>query len=158
MEPRTHVLIVDDDARMRSRLRTLVEQFSDVEVVAEAEDGEAAIRAAVLHRPDIALMDVTMPRLNGLAATARIAEDAPGVRVIIVSIHNAPEYVQHALDAGARGYVSKDMVSAELETAIRVIARGGVYISSGVEGQDAGPRQTGRHPARSGRSGYPPRG
>jgi DNA-binding NarL/FixJ family response regulator len=146
MEPRTRVLIADDDARIRGRLRALVEQLSDVEVVAEAEDGAAAVAAATLHQPDVALMDFRMPNLNGLEATARIRSTAPHTRVIIVSVNPAQEYAQHALDAGARGYVSKDTASAELGTAIRVIARGGVYVSSHAEGKDPVPNYTGLDP------------
>ncbi len=130
MEHRTRILIADDDARIRGSLRALVEGLSDVEVVAEAEDGDVAVKAATLHQPDIVLMDIHMPHLNGLDATARIKREAPHTRVIIVSIETAPEFVRHALGAGARGYVSKDTAPAELETAIRVISRGGVYISS----------------------------
>ena len=129
MERRTRILIVDDDAQVRRSLRSLVEGLGDVEVVAEAADGEAAIHAARLHRPDIALMDLTMPRLSGLEATARMRHDAPDVRVIVVSIHNADGYVQYALGAGARGYVPKDAVSSELEPAIRAVARGDVYVA-----------------------------
>ncbi|HET7295694.1 MAG TPA: response regulator transcription factor, partial [Gemmatimonadales bacterium] len=130
MEARTRILIADDDARIRHSLRALVEDLTGLDVVAEAEDGEAAIRAVALHQPDIVLMDIRMPRLNGLEATARLKREAPHARVLIVSVHSAREFARHALRAGARGYVSKDTTRAELETAIRVISRGGVYIGS----------------------------
>ncbi len=141
MEHRTRILIADDDARVRRSLRSLLECLDNVEVVAEAEDGEAALKAATLHQPDIALIDIQMPHLNGLDATARIKRQVPHTRVIIVSVHGAPEFAQHALGAGARGYVLKDAAPIELESAIRVVALGGVYIGSEPGALVAGPRR-----------------
>jgi len=140
MEHCTRILIADDDARIRGSLRSLVETLDNVEVVAEADDGAAAVKAVTLHQPDIVLMDIRMPHVNGLEATARIKREAPHTRVIIVSVHSAQEFARHALHAGARGYVSKDTAPAELEAAIRVISRGGVYICSHAGVQAAGPR------------------
>lgn len=146
MDHRTRILIADDDARVRRSLRELVESFGNVEIVAEAEDGAAAVKAVTLHQPDIALMDIRMPQLNGLEATARLKRDVPHTRVIIISIDNAPQVVRRALGAGARGYVPKDAAPVELEAAIRVISRGGVYIGSHAGGQDDGPGRPGLDP------------
>ena len=124
----TRILIVDDDAQIRCSLRAVLDSMDHVAVVAEAVDGHEAVELTRLHRPNIVLMDIGMPRLSGLDATARIAREAPRVRVIIVSLHTDPACVHEALAAGARGYVPKDAAPTELEAAIRFVSRGGVYI------------------------------
>src|SRR5690349_6884661 len=108
------VLIADDHALVRSGLKALLERSPDIRVVAEAADGREAVALIAQHRPDIVLMDVTMDGLNGLEATMRAVRDHRGVRVIVLSMHKSEEYIVHALQAGASGYLTKDAASTEL--------------------------------------------
>jgi len=128
MDRRTRILIADDDAQIRRSLRAALDGMDDVAVVAEAVDGHDAVELTRLHRPNIVLMDTNMPRLSGLDATVRIARQAPRVRVIMVSLQADGAYVHRAIAAGARGYVPKNAAPTELETAVRFVSRGGVYI------------------------------
>lgn len=123
------VLLVDDHALVRSGLRALIEAFPGVRVVAEAADGHAAFELVARDRPDVVLMDVTMPELNGLEATTRVVRKFPEVRVLVLSMHADEEYVGLALRAGAAGYLLKDASASELELAIRSVARGDTYLS-----------------------------
>lgn len=129
------VLLAEDHALVRAGFRALLEHVPGVRVVAEAGDGRQALRLIEQHRPDIVLMDVAMPGLNGLEAAARVAEGLPHVRVIILSMHANEEYVLQALRAGAAGYVLKDADSAELELAVMAVARGETYLSPAVSKQ-----------------------
>jgi DNA-binding NarL/FixJ family response regulator len=123
------VLLVDDHALVRSGLRALIEAFPGVKVVAEAADGNAALELVARERPDVVLMDVTMPELNGLEATTRVIRKFPEVRVLVLSMHAEEEYVGLALRAGAAGYLLKDASASELELAIRSVARGDTYLT-----------------------------
>jgi len=126
------VLLADDHDLVRAGFRSLVQSFKGVEVVGEAGDGRAAIRQVEVHRPHVVLMDIMMPGLNGLEATSRIAKEFPKVRVIILSMNAAEEYVLKAMRMGAAGYLLKDGNPAELEQAIRAVARGETFLSSKV--------------------------
>ena len=123
------VLITDDHTLVRAGIRSLLENMEGIEVIAEAGDGREALRLVRAHRPDVVLMDIAMPGLNGLEAAARIAKKFPNVRVIILSMHVNEEYVLQALRAGAAGYMVKGADAAELEIAIRAVARGETYLS-----------------------------
>ena len=123
------VLIADDHALMRSGLKALLERSADIRVVAEASDGREAVALIAQHRPDVVLMDVTMDGLNGLEATVHAVRDHRDVRVIVLSMHKSEEYVVHALQAGASGYVSKDAATTELEAAIRAVTHGQTHLS-----------------------------
>jgi DNA-binding NarL/FixJ family response regulator len=123
------VLLVDDHALVRAGFRALLDGLSDVEVVAEADDGRAALALVAAHRPDVVLMDISMPGLNGLEATGRIAKEFPRTRVIILSMHANEDHVLLALRKGASGYLLKGARLAELDLAVRSVARGEVYIS-----------------------------
>ena len=123
------VLITDDHTLVRAGIRSLLENMEGIEVIAEAGDGREALRLVRAHRPDVVLMDIAMPGLNGLEAAARIAKKCPNVRVIILSMHVNEEYVLQALRAGAAGYMVKGADAAELEIAIRAVARGETYLS-----------------------------
>ena len=125
------VLLADDHALVRAGFRALLHEL-EIQVVAEANDGNEALRLIELHRPDIVLMDIAMPELNGLEATARVAEEFPNVRVIILSMYANVEYARRALRAGAAGYLLKNAKAAELETAIHAVAQGEVYLSPAV--------------------------
>lgn len=126
----TRVLLADDHDLVRAGFRALMQSFSGVEVVAEADDGREALRLIEIHRPHIAVMDIMMPGLNGLEATARIVKEFPKTRVIILSMNAAEEYVLKAMRVGAAGYILKDGNPAELEQAIRAVARGETFLSS----------------------------
>jgi DNA-binding NarL/FixJ family response regulator len=118
------VLIADDQELVRAGFRVLIDGAADLSVVAEAGDGVAAATAAERTRPDIALMDVQMPRLDGIGATRRILASCPGTRVIMLTMFDLDEYVHRALRAGASGFLLKDLPPAELLNGIRVVAAG----------------------------------
>lgn len=128
------VLLADDHALVRAGFHTLVQGFEGVDVVAEAGDGHEALRLIKAHQPDVALVDISMPGLNGLEVAARVAKAHPGVKVMILSMHANEEYVAQALEAGAAGYVVKNATPPELELAIRAVARGETYLSPSVSG------------------------
>src|SRR5918999_1995308 len=108
------VLIADDHGIVRSGLRMLLENQDDIEVIGEAADGAEARRMAISERPDLAILDVKMPKLTGLQATREIREQAPEVAVLILSMHDDERYLFEALKAGASGYVLKRQADAEL--------------------------------------------
>jgi len=126
------ILIADDHALVRAGIRALAQKIAGIEVVAEAADGRDALVLTKLHQPDIVLMDISMPGLNGLEAAARAAKDFPSVRILILSAHADEEHVCQALRAGAAGYLLKDAGTAELEIALRAVARGETYLSPAV--------------------------
>ena len=122
------VLLADDHAIVRRYLRELLEAEEDIEVCAEAENGQQAILLCEALRPEIASLDVTMPVMGGLEATRHIRRIAPHIAVIIVSVHDAQAMVEAAVEAGARGYVLKNEASGHLVRAIRaVLAPDGTY-------------------------------
>ena len=123
------VILADDHALVRAGIKALLEAMPDIEVTAEASHGREAVEAADRLRPDIVIMDVAMPELNGLEATARITRHVPGVRVIMLSMMANEEYVAQALRSGAAGYLLKDAAAVELELAISAVMRGDTYLS-----------------------------
>jgi len=123
------VLLADDHALVRAGMRALLGEVPGIEVVAETGDGREAMRLTRERRPDIALLDISMPGLNGLEVVARIAHDHPATRVIIVSMHGDDESVRRALAAGAAGYLLKNSDRRELELALRAVARGDTWLS-----------------------------
>ncbi|HME05513.1 MAG TPA: response regulator transcription factor [Bryobacteraceae bacterium] len=123
------ILLADDHNIMRDGLRLLLERQSDFEIVGEASDGRQAIALAQELRPDIAIMDIAMPDMNGMEATRRIVESCPRTGVIILSMHYDESYVIRSLKAGARGYLLKDSVRADLISAIRAVMQAKTYFS-----------------------------
>jgi RNA polymerase sigma factor (sigma-70 family) len=123
------VLIADDHNLVRAGLRLLLENLAGVQVVAEAADGRETLQKIKAHQPDVVLMDIAMPGLNGLEVTARVSKEFPMVRVIILSMHANEEYVLQALRAGAAGYLLKDAAPAELELAVKSAASGETYLT-----------------------------
>jgi len=123
------VVIADDHALVRAGLRSLLGGIPGIEVVAEAHDGHEVVELVARLHPNIVLMDIAMPGLNGLDASSRIVKRNPGTAIIIVSMHAAQEYALQALKAGASGYVLKDADPAELELAIAAVSRGETYLS-----------------------------
>ncbi len=126
------VLLADDHALVRAGLRALLAEMPGVEVVAEAGDGQEALALVAATRPDVALVDVSIPRLNGLEVAARVRKEHPGTRVVVVSMHADDEFVRRALVAGAAGYILKQADRAELELALRAIANGDTWLSPAV--------------------------
>ncbi|MGN6610647.1 MAG: response regulator [Angustibacter sp.] len=125
----TRVLIVDDEALVRAGLRMILSAADDLEVVAEAEDGADAVDAVRAHRPDVVLMDVRMPRLDGLRATQQVlALDAPP-RVVVLTTFDLDDYVFRALEAGASGFLLKDTPPRDLVRAVQVVAAGDAMLS-----------------------------
>jgi DNA-binding NarL/FixJ family response regulator len=123
------VLIADDHGIVRSGLRLLLERQPDIEVIAEAADGAEAREMAVRERPDLAILDVKMPKLTGLQATRAIRSHAPEVAVLILSMHDDERYLFEALKAGASGYVLKTQADTDLLAAIRSIERGEPFLT-----------------------------
>ena len=123
------VLLADDHALVRAGMRALLGELPGIEVVAETGDGREALRLVRERKPDIALLDISMPELNGLEVVGRIAHDHPNTRVIIVSMHGDDESVRRALVAGAAGYLLKNSDRRELELALRAVARGDTWLS-----------------------------
>jgi DNA-binding NarL/FixJ family response regulator len=127
--PRTRVLLVDDDALVRAGLRMILGSAEDLEVVGEAADGSEAVEAVRAHRPDVVLMDVRMPRTDGLAATAAVTALSPAPRVLVLTTFDLDEHVFGALKAGASGFLLKDTPPRELVEAVRVVAAGEAMLS-----------------------------
>jgi DNA-binding NarL/FixJ family response regulator len=126
------VLLVEDYELVRAGLRLLVESVPGLQVVAEAGDGDEALRQIEAQRPDLVLMDISMPRLNGLEATRRAAQMPGAPRILVLSMHADREYVRQALLAGASGYLLKSADRAELELALTTVSRGEVWISPAI--------------------------
>ncbi len=126
------LVIADNHALVRAGFRSLVADMDGVEVVGEAENGREALQLVETLKPQIVLMDIAMPEMNGLEATARIAREFPKVRVLILSMHANEEYVYQALRSGASGYLLKDSGTEELDLALRAIARGETYLCPAV--------------------------
>jgi len=126
------VLVADDHALFRAGVRKLLQSFEGVEVVGEAGDGQEALELSGAQRPDVLLMDIGMPRLNGVEAAARLTREGSRPRVIILSMHTGEEHVLRAIRAGAAGYLLKDAKPPELEAAVRAVARGEIYLSPAI--------------------------
>ena len=128
------LLIADDHQVMRQGLRALLDSQSDMDVVAEASDGRDVVEKAAHHAPDIVLMDIGMPGLNGIDATRQIVKLSQSTRVIALSMHADRQFVQGMLQAGAAGYLLKDSAFEELAEAVRRVAAGQVYLSPAIAG------------------------
>ncbi|MEJ7606535.1 MAG: response regulator transcription factor [Bryobacteraceae bacterium] len=134
MQPgrKTRILLADDHSVVRSGFRALLSAQPDMEVVGEASDGLGAVEKSAALQPDIVVMDVTMPNLNGIEATRRVLQETPRVRVLALSMHKDAVYVREILRAGASGYLLKDSGEGDLIDAVRAIAKGEGYLSPGV--------------------------
>lgn len=126
------LLLADDHALVRKGLRLILAQQPGFEVVGEASDGHEAVERAKELRPDVVVMDVAMPKLNGVLATREMLEQQPGCQVLILSMHGDAAYVRESLRAGAKGYLLKDAVDHELVAAVRALAEGQSYLSPAI--------------------------
>jgi DNA-binding NarL/FixJ family response regulator len=124
-----HVILADDHTLVRAGIRALLEKLPGVKVTGEAGDGREVLNQVKAQPPDVVLMDISMPGLNGLEAAERMARDFPDVRIIILSMHNNEEYVLRSIKAGASGYLLKKAATAELETALHRVVDGEIYLS-----------------------------
>ncbi|TPV95435.1 MAG: response regulator transcription factor [Myxococcales bacterium FL481] len=130
--PFIRVVLAEDHTVVREGLRSLLEAEPDVHVVAEATDGFGALQACENHRPDVVLMDIGLPRLNGIDATRQIVGQYAGTKVLVLSMHSSEEYVRPAVRAGASGYLVKGSGIADVISAIRAIHRGDAFFSPAV--------------------------
>ena len=125
---RLRILLAEDQTMLRHSLKALVANEPDLEVVGEAADGEEAVRQAQALRPDILVMDVSMPRMDGVQATLALKRTCPEVKVLALSVHETRSYIRRVLQAGASGYVVKRSAAEELIQAVRAVAAKGVYL------------------------------
>jgi DNA-binding NarL/FixJ family response regulator len=125
------IILADDHTLVRAGFRALLTEMG-LQIVAEAGTGLEVLERVAEHKPDLVLMDIAMPALSGLEATARLTKRYPTLRVVIISMHANIEYARRALQAGAAGYLLKNAKAAELETALAVVAQGDVYLSPAV--------------------------
>lgn len=126
------VLIADDHGVLRDGVQRLLETHSDIKVVSMANDGIEAVEAAARLRPDVVVMDITMPRMSGIEATRAAVESMPSLGVVVLSMHSTVELVREALLAGARGYLLKESAGREVEKAVRAVAAGKRFLGAGI--------------------------
>jgi len=129
---RIRILLADDHAVVRQGFRMILSAHPDLEIVGEAGNGREAVELAAALRPDVVVMDVAMPELNGIEAARRLTAENPHTRVVALSMHKDSVYVREILRAGARGYLLKDSVADDLVAAVRAVAAGEGYLSPGV--------------------------
>jgi DNA-binding NarL/FixJ family response regulator len=129
MSRKIRILLADDHAVVRQGFKLILNQQADMEVVGEAGEGAEAVRLAVELRPNLIIMDIAMPRINGVEATRRIAENCPECKILILSMHKDAVYVRETLRAGATGYLLKESIDQDLLRAIRSVAHGDGFLS-----------------------------
>jgi DNA-binding NarL/FixJ family response regulator len=129
------VLLADDHALMRAGIRALLATEPDLDVIGETDNGREAVRLACSLNPDLVMLDLNMPGSNGLDAIAEIKKRAPGIRILVVTMHKTDEYLQRALRAGASGYMLKESSHDELRVAVRTVLAGQCYLSPAVSAQ-----------------------
>ena len=127
----TRIVLADDHVLVRQGLRSLLER-EHFQVMAEASDGQDAVRLTEAHQPDIAILDISMPTLNGIDAARSLSRSAPKTKVILLTQHEEEQYIHEALEAGVKGYVLKSQVANDLIQAIRQVCRGEFYLSPGI--------------------------
>lgn len=126
------VILADDHPLIREALRSLFAAQSDIELVAEVDNGEDAVREVLSLRPDVAILDISMPRVSGIEATQRIKADCPGVAVLILTVHEDYEHIRRVLEVGAAGYLTKDSLGQQVIQAVRALSSGDVVLSQAV--------------------------
>lgn len=135
MAAKQRILLADDHTVLRAGIRTLLDLEADLEVVGEAEDGLQAVAQAKKLQPDLVVIDLSMPLMNGVDAIRQIKQRDPGTKIIVMTVHKSDEHVRAALDAGADGYLLKDDSHHDLLAAVRSVALGGTYLSPKVCGK-----------------------
>ena len=146
---RYRIVIAEDHRILREGLRFLLSSNTDFEIVGEAEDGRGAIRCVNELRPDLVLMDLSMPKMNGLDAIAEVKNQCPDTKVLVLTVHKAEEYVFESLKAGADGYLLKDATHTELMLAVGNVLDGKPYLSPGISGNLVAGYLKGRKPYKS---------
>lgn len=126
------VIIADDHKLLRSGIRSLIEKRTDMKVVAEAENGRKALKLVQKLSPDVVVMDVNMPDLNGIEATRQVLDNSPGVKILALSMHSDKDFIREMLKAGASGYMLKDSAFSELVNAIHVVVSNKVYLDPNI--------------------------
>jgi two-component system response regulator NreC len=129
---KVRILLADDHTILRDGIRALLEDEPDITVIGEAEDGRTAVKLACQLKPDVVLMDIAMPLLNGLEATRQIKHDCPQVKVLILTMHENEEYIRQVLASGAMGYILKDAAARELLDAIHAVQQGEAVLSPAI--------------------------
>ena len=127
------VMVVDDHAMVAEGIEAILESYDDIDVIATVSNGKDAIEQADVLKPDVILLDLNMPGVTGLSATEMNLERQPQMRIIILSMHDSPEYISTALSHGAKGYILKDVPSEEIRTAIDSVLTGQQYLCTGAE-------------------------
>ena len=130
----TRVVVVDDHPMVAEGIEAILDGYDDLDVVATLSDGAQIVEQLDDLAPDVILMDLNMPGIGGLSATEMIVERQPGTRILVLSMHDSPEYISTALNHGARGYVLKDVPTDEIKRAIDTVMAGGMYLCTGAEG------------------------
>jgi len=148
MSEKHRIVITEDHTILREGLRALLASDPNLDVVGEAKDGQEAIRVAEKLKPHLILMDLSMPRMNGLDAIREIKKNSPETKILILTVHKTDEYIQAALEAGANGYVLKDSSHTELSLAIRNVLEGKYFISPEISGKIIGGYLQGKKPVK----------
>ena len=143
---RIRVLIVDDHPMVAAGIRAILESYEDLEVVGTLSNGQDAVDQVSAFDPDVMLLDLNMPRLSGLSASELILERRPGTRILILSMHDSPEYISTALRHGAMGYILKDVPTEEVKRAIDTVMQGAVYLCTGASASLSPVTNEGREP------------
>ena len=134
MENLIRIIIADDHPLVRNGLKSFLQKTPGFEVVSEAEDGLQLLEQVAKHQPDVAIVDITMPHLNGLEALQRLHRDFPQVKLIVLTMHEEPEYIKKSLSSGAKAYLLKNAAPQELQAAILTVMKGGKYFNPTVSG------------------------
>ena len=150
MTPPIRVLIVDDHPMVAQGIQSVLESFDELEIVGVPNNGRAVVDQLESLNPDVILMDLNMPEMGGLTATEMVIEQRPGTRVLVLSMHDSPEYISSALAHGAMGYVLKDVPTDEIKLAIDAVMRGEKYLCTGAAGS-LEPKSNGAREALTGR-------
>jgi DNA-binding NarL/FixJ family response regulator len=132
MKPKIRILIADDHTLLRQGIRSLIEDQADIVVVGEAEDGRSAVQLAHTLRPNVILMDIAMPSLNGLEATRQIKREHPEIQILVLTMYEHEEYFRQVLEAGASGYILKRAAASELLAAIHAVYNGEAVLSPSI--------------------------
>ena len=149
MSDPVRVMIVDDHALVAEGIEAILETYDDIEVVATLSNGRDAVDQIATLRPDVVLLDLNMPGITGLAATEMILERRPETLIVILSMHDSPEYISTAMSHGAKGYILKDVPTDEIKTAIDGVMAGGTYMCTGAKSSFSPRISDGREPLTS---------